>query len=221
VVDVQTEAGDLAAPARIRSAAIDLFGRQGFDVGLRAIADEAGVSLGLIRHHFGSKAGLRDACDEQILAEIKVAKEEQFLDGDPAANMLGNMATIERYGPMMRYLIQSFRSGGSLARKFFERMVADAVDYSEKAVAEGVIVPSRDPEARARFLSAAILGGALLVFALDDDQDPQRSMQRWLDQMSLPALELYTQGLLTDGSMLESYMKYMKDPPEGGPDAPA
>lgn len=211
---MRTVPEDLAARARIRNAAIDLFGREGFGVGLRAIAEEAGVSLGLIRHHFGSKDGLREACDEQILHEIKAAKEEQFLEGDPAANMLGNLATIEQYGPLMRYLIQSFRAGGALARQFFDRMVADAVDYTEKAVAEGVMLPSRDPAARARFISAAVLGGALLTFGLDEDPDPQRSMKRWLDQMSLPALELYTQGLLTDSSLLDTYLAYMKDPPE-------
>jgi TetR/AcrR family transcriptional regulator, regulator of cefoperazone and chloramphenicol sensitivity len=211
---MRTASDDLAARARIRHAAIDLFGREGFGVGLRAIAEEAGVSLGLIRHHFGSKAGLREACDEQILEEIRLAKEEQFLDSDPAASMLNNLATIEQYAPMMRYLIQSFREGGSLARQFFERMVADAVDYTEKAVAEGVVVPSTDPAARARFITAAVLGGALLTYALDEDPDPQRSMQRWLDQMTLPALELYTHGLLTDRSMLDTYLKYMKDPPD-------
>lgn len=203
------------ARARIRNAAIDLFGREGFGVGLRAIAETAGVSLGLIRHHFGSKAGLREACDTQILEEIRAAKEEQFLEGDPAANMLRNLASLEQYAPMMRYLIQAMREGGPLARQFVERMIADAEEYTEKAVAEGVIHPSRDPGARARFLTLAMLGGAVVTAALDEDPEPQRSMRRWLDQMTLPALELYTQGLLTDSSMLETYMTYMKDPPDG------
>ena len=203
------------ARARIRNAAIDLFGREGFGIGLRAIAEAAGVSLGLIRHHFGSKAGQREACDTQILEEIRAAKEEQFLEGDPSANMLRNLASLDRYAPMMRYLIQAMREGGPLARQFVERMVADAEEYTEKAVTEGVIRPSRDPAARARFLTLAMLGGAVVTAALDEDPEPQRSMRRWLDQMTLPALELYTQGLLTDASMLETYLTYLKDPPDG------
>ena len=50
---------DLTARARIRDAAIECFARQGFAVSVRAIAAHAGVSPGLVIHHFGSKAGLR------------------------------------------------------------------------------------------------------------------------------------------------------------------
>lgn len=208
---MRTTTADLATPARIRAAAIGLFGTSGFDIGLRAIAEEADVSLGLIRHHFGSKEGLRAACDEQVLREIRIAKEEQFLEGDPATNMLHNMATVDQYAPMMRYLVQALRDGGALAQDFFDRMVADAVEYTEKAVAEGVIRPSRDPAARARFLTAAVLGGAVVTHALGADDDPKRSMKQWLDEMTLPALELYTQGLLTDSSRLDAYLDHKKE----------
>lgn len=212
---MRTTQADLATPARIRLAAIDLFGREGFGVGLRAIAEEAGVSLSLIRHHFGSKAGLREACDVQILREIREAKEDQFLGDDPSAKM-HNLATIDRYSPLMRYLFQAMREGGTVAREFFDRMVTDAEEYTEKAVVAGVIVPSRDPGARARFLSAAVLGGALLTHLLGEDSDPQRSMRRWLDEMTPAALELYTYGLFNDSTMLDTYLKYMKDPPGDG-----
>jgi AcrR family transcriptional regulator len=43
MLHMRTVPGDLATPARIRHAAIALFGREGFGVGLRAIADEAGA----------------------------------------------------------------------------------------------------------------------------------------------------------------------------------
>ena len=60
--------------ARIRDAAIDQFGSRGFDTGVRAIAEAAGVSPALIIHHFGSKEGLRKACDDYIAAEIRSEK---------------------------------------------------------------------------------------------------------------------------------------------------
>ena len=44
---------DLTAAARIRNAALRRFARDGFGVGLRAIAADAGVTAGLITHHFG------------------------------------------------------------------------------------------------------------------------------------------------------------------------
>ena len=52
-------AEDLTTRARIRDAAIGLFGRDGFGPAtVRAVASAAGVSPGLVIHHFGSKAGL-------------------------------------------------------------------------------------------------------------------------------------------------------------------
>lgn len=58
---------DLTAKARIRNAAMDLFAQYGESrVSLRAIAAEAGVTLGLVQHHFKTKAGLRDAVDQLV-----------------------------------------------------------------------------------------------------------------------------------------------------------
>ncbi|MDN5559804.1 MAG: TetR/AcrR family transcriptional regulator, partial [Ruaniaceae bacterium] len=46
---------DLTAAARIRDAAIDVFGRRGFEAAsIREIAREAGVSPALVMHHYGS-----------------------------------------------------------------------------------------------------------------------------------------------------------------------
>ena len=56
-----TPESDLTAVARIRNAALLRFARDGFGVGLRTIAADAGVTAGLIAHHFGSKDGLRRA----------------------------------------------------------------------------------------------------------------------------------------------------------------
>ena len=59
---------DLTAKARIRNTALDLFSRYGEErVSLRAIAAESGVTLGLVQHHFKTKAGLRDAVDQLVV----------------------------------------------------------------------------------------------------------------------------------------------------------
>lgn len=62
---------DLTARARIREAAIRLFAEHGVEeTAILDIAREAGVSGGLIRHHFGSKDGLRVACDTYVYSEL-------------------------------------------------------------------------------------------------------------------------------------------------------
>src|SRR5690348_1863963 len=95
---------DRTAIARIRDAAIQQFGERGFAVGLRSIAEAAGVSAGLVIHHFGSKDGLRKACDEFIAEEIRTSKEAALQANDPAT-WFAELASIESYAPMMAYLV--------------------------------------------------------------------------------------------------------------------
>ena len=60
---------DLTAYARIRTAALDLFATRGVArTTIRDVAREAGVSPGLVQHHFRTKAGLRDAVNEHVVA---------------------------------------------------------------------------------------------------------------------------------------------------------
>jgi len=61
-------ANDLTGKARIRNAALDLFAEQGVDAtSLRAIASAAGVTVGLIVHHYGTKEALREAVELAIV----------------------------------------------------------------------------------------------------------------------------------------------------------
>ena len=102
---------DLTAAARIRDAAIERFGALGFSVGLRSIAEAAGVSAALVIHHFGSKDGLRKACDDYIAEEIRSSKSEAMNSSDPAT-WFAAMAEIEEYAPLMAYLVRSMQAGG-------------------------------------------------------------------------------------------------------------
>jgi AcrR family transcriptional regulator len=64
-LNVRPVDNDLTARAAIRNATLRLFADRGPDaVSVRAIASEAGVSPALVLHHFGSKAGLREAVDQ-------------------------------------------------------------------------------------------------------------------------------------------------------------
>src|SRR5665811_813501 len=73
---------DLTARARIREAAIRLFAEHGVEeTAILDIAKEAGVSGGLIRHHFGSKEGLRVACDTYVYSELVRFKLEALEQG--------------------------------------------------------------------------------------------------------------------------------------------
>ncbi len=204
---------------RIRDAAIMRFGRDGFTAGLRGIAADAGVTAGLVVHHFGSKDGLRRACDEHVLAVVRSHKEAATTSGS-AAVLIAQMADVEQFAPMALYLLRSLQSGGELAAALVEHMVRDAQEYLAAGVEAGVVLPSRVPEARARLLAYQGLGGMLVwVATTHPDYEPATfaaSLRTYVDQVAVPALELFTQGLFVDRSMLDDYLMYVPDPPSNG-----
>ena len=209
---------DLTARARIRDAAIECFGQQGFGVSVRAIAEHAGVSAGLVIHHFGSKEKLREACDDHVIQLIRETKTETLTSHD-SQTFLHQIAEVEEYAGILAYLVRALQTGGKLLQVLYERTLTDAEEYLAKGVEEGVIRPSRDPAKRARWLAGAGLGSILLLITLQErepgeDIDFRRIMREWSEEMILPALETYTEGLLTERTMLDAYLLHISDPPE-------
>ena len=197
---------DLTAAARIRDAAIEQFGEHGFGVGLRAIAEAAGVSAALVIHHFGSKDGLRKACEDYIAETIRGTKSEALRSNDPAT-WFAQMAEIEEYAPLMAYLVRSMQTGGELANMLWRRMIDNAEEYMEEGVRAGTIKPSRDPKARARYLAITGGGGFLLYIQMHETPTDLRAVLRdYSRDMILPALEVYTEGLLTDRTMYDAFL---------------
>jgi TetR/AcrR family transcriptional regulator, regulator of cefoperazone and chloramphenicol sensitivity len=197
---------DLTAAARIRDAAIEQFGQHGFDVGLRTIAKSAGVSAALVIHHFGSKDGLRLACDEFVAETVRTSKSESLQNADPAG-WFAQLAEIESFAPMMAYLVRSLQTGGDLAKSLWRNMIDNAEQYMEDGVQAGTIKPSPDPKARARFLAMAGGGGFLLYLQMHDTPTDLRAvLHDYAQDMVLPALEVYTQGLMTDSTMYDAFI---------------
>jgi AcrR family transcriptional regulator len=201
---------DMTATARIRDAAIEQVGKHGFGVGLRAIAEAAGVSAALVIHHFGSKDGLLRACDEFIAEEIRSEKSEAIQSHDPAT-WLTQVAEIEHFAPLMAYLVRSMQSGGNLAKTLWRNMIDNTESYLEDGVRAGTIKPSRDPKARAKYLGVTGGGGFLLYLQMHDNPTDLRAVLRdYSNDMVLPALEVYTEGLMTDRTMYEAFLKHQE-----------
>ncbi|MDT5198999.1 MAG: hypothetical protein QOH34_521 [Mycobacterium sp.] len=197
---------DLTAVARIRDAAIEQFGQQGFGVGLRSIAEAAGVSAALVIHHFGSKDGLRKACDDYVAEEIRSDKSEAMRSADPGT-WFAAMAEIEEYASMMAYLVRSMQTGGELAKTLWRNMIDNAESYLDEGVSTGILKASRDPAARARYLAITGGGGFLLYIQMHETPTDLRAVLRdYARDMVLPALELYTDGLMTDSTMYDAFL---------------
>ncbi|MCB2174227.1 MAG: TetR family transcriptional regulator [Actinomycetales bacterium] len=208
-------ADDATSRARIRDAAIRRFGAEGFGVGLRAIAADAGVSPALVLHHFGSKEGLRRACDEHVLAVIAEVKARSVTAAGPEMVMT-QMAEIEQYAPLVAYQLRSVLAGGEMAKALLEDFMASARTWVADGVAAGTLRPSRDEEARVRYLTLSGYGGILGWMALDppeDFGDLGPWLRRYMEGVGLPIMELFTEGLFTDRRMLDAYLSYVSDPP--------
>jgi len=198
---------DLTASAKIRDAAIEQFGRHGFGVSVRAIAEAAGVSAALVIHHFGSKAGLRRACDAFVAEEIRSGKSEAMRSTDPAT-WFAQMAEIESYAPLMGYLVRSLQSGGELATTLWRRLIDNTEGYLDEGVRAGTLKPSRDAKARARYL--AITGGGAFLLYLQMHANPtdlRAVLRDYARDMILPTLEIYTEGLLADRTMYDAFLE--------------
>lgn len=154
---------------RLLEAAVRLFGRDGFDgTSLRALADEAEVSWGLIRFYFGSKEGLRDAAEELVLARYLGLVAE----GSKAANLqaIFDRIDIETQLPddarfLRRALIEDRPIAQSFLQQLFATQQADIshdtllTDFPEEA---WLVDPIRSVAARLGYLILAPQIKALL-----------------------------------------------------------
>jgi AcrR family transcriptional regulator len=118
-----SSAEDLTARARIRDAAIALFAERGIGPAtIRDIAQAAGVSSGLLRHHFGSKEGLRQACDEHAMADLARMRNRVFNDGQfQDQSFLSAMQPAAML--LQRYLVRSMLDSPGSMSAMFARMV--------------------------------------------------------------------------------------------------
>lgn len=207
----RVDAEERTARARILRAAIRRFAATGMSASLRSIAADAGVSAGLIIHHFGSREGLREACDEHVLDITRRNKSSVMGATGSAAALLTQLAQVEGYAPVIGYVLRRLQAGGPLAAHLVDGFVADAVEYLRQGEEAGTIRPSRDPQARARVLVEQALGALLLQLPAQQDHLDLDELPAWLRSYSEriigPVLELYTEPLLTDSTLLDAYLE--------------
>ena len=153
---MEASSSDLTARARIRDAALAEFAERGVSgATIRGVAEAAGVSPALVQHHFGTKAGLRAACDAHVLeylrGEAKAGIEEGRV-GDPQF-----VAALQRSAPpLLRYLARALVDGSPAAATVFDELVG----ITENHLAGGAGLS--DPHTRAVVFTAMRLGVTVL-----------------------------------------------------------
>jgi AcrR family transcriptional regulator len=111
----EVSAEERSSIERIRTAALKIFAIHGTSAtSLRSVASEAGVSVGLVQHHFANKAGLIKAVDDYALGVV-MAIVAQPMPSPPAD-------TLDEMGSRVNQLVAEH---------------TDVVDYVGRAVVDG------------------------------------------------------------------------------------
>ena len=177
----------------IRTAAISEFSAHGFAKStIRRIASTAGVSPGLVIHHFGSKDGLRTACDNHVfdaIAEAKAANAEyasramQMIFEDPSMAMNIN------------YLMKSLLDPSEHGQRYFEHYIDLVEDYIAHGFAGYTFRQSEDPRGQAATIATLALAPSMLEHRLQTSlgtNDTAGTMMRLAPHL----LDLYLNGVL-------------------------
>jgi AcrR family transcriptional regulator len=197
-------ADDLTARARIRDAAIKLFTERGIEgASIRDIAAEAGVSSGLVRHHFGSKQALREACDHYAKERMLQLGEELVYQGGAAQTDIASIHPVTM--PLQTYLVRSMMDGSETATALF----LDMVDVGEEWTKTHGIEPT-DRRAYAAVLAAMKMGVFVLreqvSKALGEDVAGPEGYARMIRAM----LDIFTIPMMSP-EQLEQLRKYSQE----------
>ena len=198
---------DATARAQIRDCALRLFGERGPDaVTVRDIAACAGVSPGLVLHHFGSKQGLRDAVDAHVMTLFDdmlasaVEDPDALASGEPqvvkgVAELFASQ--IPKDSPIPPYLRRLLLSGDPVGRALFRQWFELSLTGTDAMGASANLRPAPDRDVMAAFLMVNDLAMILLHDHIADviGTDPltQDGMQRWASV----AFDVYLHGAFT------------------------
>ena len=195
---------DATAAARIRDAAVARFGANGFArTGIREIAADAGVSAGLVIHHFGSKEGLRRACDEWMVAQL-MGEKARLGDTSVAATIREWLDDPGRFRPYVDYVAAMLTDGTDGGARLFDLMLAETRAMLDEGVASGAMRDSSDPEVRAVLITVDGLAPLLVRDHISRALGAPLHDAGTIRRMTLPTLELYTHGLYADSRVLDA-----------------
>ncbi|WP_346660260.1 TetR/AcrR family transcriptional regulator [Nannocystis pusilla] len=155
------EPDDRTARARIRDAALELFAERGVHgASIRDIAARAGVSAGLVQHHFGSKDGIREACDAHVLEAI-TAHAQRGIDGEiTSGDLLASMYAASERG--VRYIARALVDDSPGVATLFDRGAEMAAQWLNKSWPERFPAGAAVTHERAGTMAAMHLGTLVL-----------------------------------------------------------
>ena len=188
---------------RIRRAALKSFATRGAAAtSLRSVAADAGVSLGLVQHHFATKAGLIKAVDDYVLSVVVevVAAPVSAPPRDSLADMGSRVTTlISEHPEVVDYYGRALVDGSPLGVTIFDTLSAFGTARWNQRKDNGEVRADIDLT-WAMFNSLVLALGTLLLRGHIERQMPdafssQAGLDRWQDSVSM----LLREGLFVHG----------------------
>ncbi len=152
MMSVLTELDGVAAEERssierIRTAAMRSFATYGASAtSLRTVAEAAGVSVGLVQHHFANKAGLVKAVDDYVLGVVITVIAP--MPGPPAdsLNEMGNRVTqfVAEHPDVVDYFGRALIDGSPLGAMVFDALVGNGTARWHQRIERGETRPDVD-----------------------------------------------------------------------------
>jgi AcrR family transcriptional regulator len=129
---------------RIVDAAIKSFSQHGVShTPLRTVADAAGVSVGLVQHYFGNKAGLTAAVDEYVLRVFGEVLESEPLPEPPADHsfeLRGRFARLfHKYPEVTDYVAHALCQGDEIGNVIFDGLLRISTEQGDKYIEHGLV----------------------------------------------------------------------------------
>jgi AcrR family transcriptional regulator len=133
---------------RIRTAALRSFATYGTSAtSLRTVAEAAGVSVGLVQHHFTNKAGLVKAVDDHVMA-IVVEEIAQPIPPPPADSIaeMGDRVTgmVAEHPDVVDYVGRALIDGSPLGTSIFDTLAAFGMARWNQRKERGELRPDVD-----------------------------------------------------------------------------
>jgi AcrR family transcriptional regulator len=199
LADVDSEAegtSDDAPPsvAKIRAAALQSFAAHGTAATtLRAVAASAGVSLGLVQHHFATKAGLIKAVDDYVVDAVIAPMAQPISEraGDSITEVGNRVIDLVAANPAIAaYLGRAVVDGSQLGARIFDSLLEVGIARWELRAERGETRPDIDVM-WAAINSLVLALGAISLRSHIDRHLPEpfispAQLQRW--QLSVSSL---------------------------------
>lgn len=195
---------DLTSYARIRNAALEGFAAKGVGgTSIRDVAKAAGVSPGLVQHHFPTKAALRDAVDGYVIeAAREVWAEISDADDGIAQGARQITAFAREHPPALLYVARSAAEGDDAGLAIFDAFVDITEEQLGRLARDKVLDPELDQHETAVHLVVFCFGAFLFEAAIDRHLPQALRSPEGLDRWGEAAADLLQRAGLRSSARL-------------------